>query len=44
MLRTAGNGLVRGLLGVIGLGGKSRSSSTKKNSGSDEELYLLITS
>ena len=31
MVRTAGNGLVRGLLGALGLGGRSR--STKKSTG-----------
>lgn len=31
MMRTAGNGLVRGLLGALGLGGRSR--STKKSTG-----------
>ncbi|MEO7048755.1 MAG: helicase HerA-like domain-containing protein, partial [Ferruginibacter sp.] len=32
MMRTAGNGIVRGLLGVLGLGGRTRSSTTKKSS------------
>ncbi len=34
MVRTAGNGIVRGLLGVLGLGGRSggRSSTSKKSS------------
>ena len=32
MMRTAGNGIVRSLLGALGLGGKSRSSSSKKSS------------
>lgn len=31
MVRTAGNGIVRSLLGVLGLGGRTRSSSSKKS-------------
>ena len=31
MMRTAGNGIVRSLLGALGLGGRSRGRSTKKS-------------
>jgi DNA helicase HerA-like ATPase len=33
MMRTAGNGIVRSLLGALGLGGRSRGRSTRKSAG-----------